>query len=88
VPRANADDRAGYAARFVEAGFRPARIEPVGERVLPGWHRALAADAALRARLPAPARLAARLLACADARDVYAAFDYVIATATKPEAEA
>jgi ubiquinone/menaquinone biosynthesis C-methylase UbiE len=85
VPRANGDQREAYAARFAEAGFEALRIEPLGERVLSGWQRALGTDAALRARLPAPARLAARALARFSPRDVYAAFDYVIASARKPE---
>jgi SAM-dependent methyltransferase len=84
VPAANADQRAPYAAKLCAAGFAAVDVTPIGEHVFPGWHRALAEDPALFARLPMAGRLPYRLLLNLDARTVYGAFDYVLATARKP----
>jgi len=84
VAAANADQRAPYAAKLRSAGFDPVQVTSIGEHVFPGWHRALAEDRALFARLPPPARLLYRLVRRFDARSVYGAFDYVLATARKP----
>jgi len=84
VPAANADQRAPYAAKLRAAGFDAVQVTPIGEHVFPGWHRALAEDRALFARLPLAGRLPYRLLLKFDARTVYGAFDYVLATARKP----
>lgn len=87
VPAANADQRAPYAAKLRAAGFAAVDVTPFGEHVFPGWHRALAEDPALFARLPLAGRLPYRLLLNLDARTVYSAFDYVLATARKPTGE-
>lgn len=87
VPAANADQRAPYAAKLRAAGFAAVDVTPIGEHVFPGWHRALAEDPALFARLPMAGRLPYRLLLNFDARTVYGAFDYVLATASKPTGE-
>lgn len=50
-------------------------------------HRALGEDRALFARLPLAGRLPYRLLLNFDARTVYSAFDYVLASARKPTQE-
>ena len=84
VPEANADQRAPYAAKLNAAGFATVDVTPIGEHVFPGWHRALSEDAELFARLPLAGRLPYRLLLNFDARTVYSAFDYVLATACKP----
>jgi SAM-dependent methyltransferase len=84
VPAANADQRAGYAAKLGAAGFAAVQVQPIGEQVFPGWHRALREDRALFARLPWAGRLPYRLLLKLDARTVYSALDYVLATARKP----
>ena len=84
VPAANADQRAPYAAKLSAAGFKTVNVTPIGEHVFPGWHRALAKDPALFARLPIAGQLPYRLLLHFDARTVYSAFDYVLATACKP----
>lgn len=84
VPAANADQRAPYAAKLRAAGFDRVEVRPIGEHVFPGWHRALRADPALFARLPLAGRLAYRFLLNFDARAVYAALDYVLATGRKP----
>lgn len=86
VPAANADQRAPYAAKLGAVGFDTVQVTPIGEHVFPGWHRALAEDRALFARLPLAARLPYRLLLKRDARSLYGAFDYVLATARKPAA--
>lgn len=84
VPDANADRRDGYLAKMVAAGFEAVRATPIGEHVFPGWHRALAEDPALMARLPLAGRLPYRLLLRFDARSVYSALDYVLTVAQKP----
>jgi SAM-dependent methyltransferase len=84
VPADNADQRAPYAAKLNAAGFATVDVTPIGEHVFPGWHRALGEDADLFARLPLAGRLPYRLLLHFDARTVYSAFDYVLATACKP----
>ncbi|WP_294536450.1 class I SAM-dependent methyltransferase [uncultured Rhodoblastus sp.] len=84
VPAANADQRAPYVAKLNAAGFATVDVTPIGEHVFPGWHCALAEDAALFARLPPAGQLPYRLLLNFDARTVYSAFDYVLATARKP----
>jgi len=88
VPPANADRRDGYAGKLQAAGFAQPLVTPIGEQVFPGWHRALARDAALRRRLHLVGRLPYRLLLGLDANTVYGAFDYVLATARKPAAPA
>ncbi len=85
VPAANADQRASYAAKLRTAGFEMVDVAPIGEHVFPGWHRALGEDRALFARLPLAGRLPYRVLLNFDARTVYGAFDYVLATARKPQ---
>jgi SAM-dependent methyltransferase len=87
VPAANADQRAPYTAKLRAAGFGTVDVTPIGEHVLPGWHRALGQDRALFARLPLAGRLPYRLLRNFDARTVYGAFDYVLASARKPTQE-
>lgn len=87
VPCANADQRAPYTAKLQAAGFETVNVTPIGEHVFPGWHRALAKDRALFARLPLAGRLPYRLLLNFGARTVYGAFDYVLATARKPTQE-
>lgn len=84
VPAANADQRAPYQAKLRAAGFETVDVTPIGEHVFPGWHRALGEDQALFARLPLAGRLPYRLLRNFDARTLYSAFDYVLATARKP----
>jgi hypothetical protein len=84
VPGANADQRAPYAAKLCAAGFEAVEVLPIGEHVFPGWHRALGQDPALFARLPLAGRLLYRFLLQFDARAIYGAFDYVLATACKP----
>jgi ubiquinone/menaquinone biosynthesis C-methylase UbiE len=84
VPAANADQRAPYTAKLRSVGFDNVEVRPIGEHVFPGWHQALRDDRALFARLPLAGRLAYRLLLNFDARTVYAALDYVLATARKP----
>jgi SAM-dependent methyltransferase len=84
VPAANADQRAPYATKLRAAGFARLDVRPIGEHVFPGWRRALTEDPALFARLPMAGRLPYRLLLNLDARTVYGAFDYVLATASKP----
>ncbi|MBC7431445.1 MAG: methyltransferase domain-containing protein [Rubritepida sp.] len=84
VPAANADQRAPYAAKLRAAGFDRVEVRPIGSQVFPGWHQALRADPALFARLPLAGRLPYRFLLNFDARTVYAALDYVLATARKP----
>lgn len=83
VPAANADQRAHYAAKLRAAGFDTVQVTPIGEHVFPGWHRALGEDRALFARLPLARRLPYRFLLNLDARSLYGAFDYVLATARK-----
>ena len=87
VPAANADQRAPYTAKLRAAGFETVDVTPIGEHVFPGWHRALGHDSALFARLPLAGRLPYRLLLNFDARTVYGAFDYVLASARKPTQE-
>ena len=87
VPPANADQRAPYAVKLRAAGFGTVDVTPIGEHVFRGWHRALGEDGALFARLPLAGRLPYRLLRNFDARTVYGAFDYVLATARKPTQE-
>ena len=87
VPAANADERAPYAKKLRAAGFETVDVTPIGDLVFPGWHRALGEDRALFARLPLAGRLPYRLLLNFDARTVYGAFDYVLATARKPTQE-
>ena len=87
VPAANADRRSPYTAKLRAAGFETVDVTPIGEHVFPGWHRALGEDRALFARLPLAGRLPCRLLLNFDARTVYGAFDYVLATARKPTGE-
>jgi hypothetical protein len=70
-----------------DPGFGTVDVTPIGEHVFPGWHRALAHDRALFARLPLAGRLPYRLLLNFDARTVYGAFDYVLASARKPTQE-
>ncbi len=84
VPRANADTRDAYAARFAAVGFEGVSVEPIGDEVFPGFHQALREDEAFFARLPASARLAYRPLLRIEAGDVYAGLDYVLAFARKP----
>jgi ubiquinone/menaquinone biosynthesis C-methylase UbiE len=84
VPAANADRSEAYAARFAAAGFAEVDVAPIGAQVFPGWHGALRTDAALRARLPLSARLAALAIRGFDAGLVYGALDYVLAFARKP----
>ena len=87
VPAANADQRTPYTAKLRAGGFETVDVTPIGEHVFPGWHRALGEDEALFARLPLAGRLPYRLLLNLDARTVYGAFDYVLATARKPTQE-
>ncbi|MCX7371150.1 MAG: class I SAM-dependent methyltransferase [Alphaproteobacteria bacterium] len=87
VPTANADQRVPYAAKLQATGFEMADVAAIGEHVFPGWHRALGEDSALFARLPLAGRLPYRFLLNIDARTVYGAFDYVLATARKPTRE-
>jgi ubiquinone/menaquinone biosynthesis C-methylase UbiE len=84
VPEANACDRDAYQGRLRAAGFDPVTVNSISEQVFPSWHAALATDPALFGRLPLAGRLPYRLLRLLDARTVYAAFDYVLATARKP----
>lgn len=84
IPPANADQREGYAAKLLAAGFEAVQVVPIGEQVFPGWHRALAEDPALFRRLPFAGRLPYRALLKLDAGTVYAALDYVLASARKP----
>ncbi len=84
IPAANADTRDAYLEKFRTAGFTDATATPIGHDVFPGWHRALAEDPALFARLPASGRLPYRLLRRRPAEWVYAALDYVLAVAQKP----
>lgn len=84
IPEANADTRDTYLGKLHAAGFAEARATPIGHEVFPGWHRALAQDPALFARLPASGRLPYRLLRRLPAEWVYAALDYVLAVAQKP----
>ena len=86
IPPANADRRDAYAAKLQAAGFAGLRVLPIGEQVFPGWHRALGQDKALLRRLHPAGRLPYRLLLGRDAATVYSAFDYVLASARKPEA--
>ncbi len=88
VPAANADRRDAYAARFAAAGFTEVDVEPIGQHVFPGWHRALRTDAALRRRLPLSARFGALAVRGFDAGLVYGALDYVLAFARKPDVTA
>ena len=87
VPPANADQRAPYTAKLRAAGFDTVDVTPIGEYVVPGWHRALGEDRALFARLPLAGRLPYQVLLNFDARTVYGAVDYVLATARKPTQE-
>lgn len=83
IPAANADRRAPYAAKLRAAGFDAVEVAPISDHVFPGWHRALREDPALFARLPLAGRLPYRFLLNFDARTVYGALDYVLATAKK-----
>lgn len=76
--------RAPYAAKLIAAGFGTVDVTPIGEHVFPGLHRERGEDAALFARRPRDGRLPYRLLLDFDARRVYSAPDYVLATARKP----
>jgi len=84
IPAANADRRDAYLAKLRAAGFAGATATPIGHEVFPGWHRALAEDPGLFARLPASGRLPYRVLRRWPAETVYAALDYVLAVAHKP----
>jgi SAM-dependent methyltransferase len=84
VPAANGVRRAAYEAQLAAAGFGAIEARPIGEEVFPGWHRALATDGALRRRLPLAARLPYAPLLALGAGEVYAALDYVLASARKP----
>ena len=66
-------------------GLKTAHVTSIRDDVFPGWHAALANDAALLRRLPLAGRIAVpRCLRRFDANTIYGAFDYVLATARKP----
>ncbi len=86
IPEANADRRDDYAAKLWAAGFGDVDVRSIREDVFPGWHAALRHDAALLRRLPIAARVPYRFLMRFDWDTVYGAFDYVLASARKPDA--
>ncbi|WP_211875421.1 class I SAM-dependent methyltransferase [Plastoroseomonas arctica] len=86
VPDANADEREGYAGKLAAAGFGDVSVVPIGQDVFPGWHRALREDRALFRRLPLPGQAAYAALLPVTPERVYAALDYVLTSARKPEA--
>jgi SAM-dependent methyltransferase len=87
IPPDNADRLAGYRQKLSDAGFDPRQVASIRDDVFPGWHRALREDPALRRRLPLPARLLYGFLRRFDADTLYGAFDYVLASARKPEGD-
>ena len=84
IPPANADRRDSYTGKLQAAGFTGLRVNSIREQVFPGWHRAMADDAALLRRFHLAGRVPYRLLLRLDANTVYSAFDYVLAAARKP----
>nr|WP_294523899.1 class I SAM-dependent methyltransferase [uncultured Rhodopila sp.] len=85
IPPANADRRDDYAAKLWAAGFGDVDVTSIRDQVFPGWHAALRQDPALLRRLPLAGRVPYRLLMRFDWDTVYGAFDYVLASARKPE---
>jgi len=84
VADANADEREGYAGKLAAAGFGDVVVQPIGQDVFAGWHRALREDPALFRRLPLPGQAAYAALLRVDPATVYSALDYVLASARKP----
>jgi SAM-dependent methyltransferase len=85
VPAANADTCESYAAKLAAAGFVAVRVESISHHVYPGWHRYMAGDPAMLRRLHPLARLPYHLMRRFSADTVYVAYEYVLASAEKPE---
>jgi len=85
VPAANADDRASYAAKLRAAGFAAERVDSIRHHVYPGLHHYMATEPAMLRRFHPLARLPYRMTLLFPADSVYAAYDYVLAVAEKPQ---
>lgn len=84
IPRANADSRASYVKKLVDAGFENPRVVSIRDDVFAPLHRDLAADPERLRGINPVARAPARLALAADPRWVYAALDYVLVSADRP----
>ncbi len=84
VPAANADDRDGYAAKLKGAGFTDVSVRSIWGHVYPGLHHYMKTEPEMLQRFHPLARLPFRLVLRFDPETMYSAYDYVIASATKP----
>ncbi|EXJ13268.1 SAM-dependent methyltransferase [Imhoffiella purpurea] len=82
VPRANVYPRDVYAEKLAAAGFEDVKLESIREQVFPGWYGALFEDQGLRQRLGPVGWLVRRF----PKADLYAGFDYILASARRPSA--
>lgn len=86
VPEANAETRASYAARLRAAGFQDIEVRSIREHVFTPLHRHLAANPRALKRFSPLARLPFRLALRVDPGTLSIGYDYIIASAKKPDA--
>lgn len=84
VPRANSDSRKTYAEKLTAAGYTNVRVESIWEHVYPGLHHYMKTEPEMLKRFHPLARFPYYLMLMFEPRSVFAAYDYVIASADKP----
>lgn len=84
VPAANTDNRETYAAKLTAAGFTNVRVTSIWDDVYPGLHNYMKTEPEMLKRFHPLARFPYYLTFLFEPKSVFAAYDYVIASADKP----
>jgi ubiquinone/menaquinone biosynthesis C-methylase UbiE len=84
VPAENADSREEYAAKLARSGFANVRVESIWNDVYPGLHRYIREDGEMLKRFHPLARFPYYMTRFFDPKTVFAAYDYVVASADRP----
>jgi cyclopropane fatty-acyl-phospholipid synthase-like methyltransferase len=85
VPLANTDRCDTYAEKLRAAGFTNVRVQSIWNDVYPGLHHYMKTEPEMLRRFHPLARYPYYLILMFDPRSVFAAYDYVIASADKPD---
>lgn len=85
IPPENADGLESYAQKLTDAGFTDVKVVSIRQHVFAGLHKHMKEAPEMLARFHPLARFPYKMTLFFDASKVYQAYDYVLATATKPQ---